>query len=223
MTVGHRSGPAGPTGRIRATGRRAGAVLGVAASVLLCACGGDPAEDRQPPAGSAKTPAPHDRPAGAGELPDVTGLPLTAAQETLDAAGFPGSASHDALGRDRAQLMDGNWVVCFQVPAPGPQRGAAEVDLGVVKSEEECPAEDRSAALPGAGATAPDLVGESVNVARAALDGASDVTARDVSGAGRMILVESNWQVCAQTPAPGLPLEGVAAVLDAVKFGEECP
>ncbi|WP_052848935.1 hypothetical protein [Streptomyces avicenniae] len=217
MTAGRPTAPPRPSGRATA------AVLAGAALLLLGGCGSEPGGEKPDRAGQEKPTEHADRQAGAGELPDLTGLSLPEARESAGAAGFEAVTSHDALGRDRMQLVDGNWVVCSQQPPAGPHAGGTEVALAVVKAEEECPEGDRSTAPPEAGDTAPDLTGESVNVARAALGRAASVDVRDVSGDGRMILVESNWQVCAQTPGPGAPLDGARARLDAVKFGEDCP
>jgi hypothetical protein len=38
-----------------------------------------------------------------------------------------------------------------------------------------------------------------------------------------MVLMESNWQVCTQTPAAGTALRGQPVEFTAVKFGESCP
>jgi hypothetical protein len=45
----------------------------------------------------------------------------------------------------------------------------------------------------------------------------------DATGEGRHQLIDSNWQVVAQTPAPGTPISEFEAVLDVVKYGEPSP
>jgi hypothetical protein len=45
----------------------------------------------------------------------------------------------------------------------------------------------------------------------------------DATGRDRMQLLDSNWQVVAQTPAPGTPIGELEAVLDVVEFGEPSP
>jgi hypothetical protein len=45
----------------------------------------------------------------------------------------------------------------------------------------------------------------------------------DATGQDRMQLIDSNWQVVAQTPSPGTPIGENDAVLDVVKFGEPSP
>ncbi|WP_228537188.1 calcium-binding protein [Nocardia sp. XZ_19_231] len=44
---------------------------------------------------------------------------LQEAQNTIQAAGVFFSRSTDASGRGRAQVMDRNWTVVAQEPAPG--------------------------------------------------------------------------------------------------------
>lgn len=53
-----------------------------------------------------------------GIVPDVRCMELQAAQDTLQDAGFLLLFSDDALG-DRRQILDRDWVVIGQDPAPG--------------------------------------------------------------------------------------------------------
>lgn len=53
-----------------------------------------------------------------GIVPDVRCMELQAAQDTLQDAGFVLLFSDDALG-DRRQILDRDWVVVGQEPAPG--------------------------------------------------------------------------------------------------------
>jgi hypothetical protein len=56
----------------------------------------------------------------AGVMPDVVGLDLQTAQDTIQAeTELFFSDSRDATGQDRMQLMDSNWVVVGQTPASG--------------------------------------------------------------------------------------------------------
>ncbi|MFD3462530.1 PASTA domain-containing protein [Nocardia fluminea] len=61
---------------------------------------------------------------------------LQEAQNTIQAAGVFFSRSTDASGRGRAQMMDRNWTVVAQEPAPGTPIGEGEAVLSVVKNEE---------------------------------------------------------------------------------------
>jgi hypothetical protein len=62
-----------------------------------------------------------------------------------------------------------------------------------------------------------------VKAARSALDSATSITVTDASGDSRMVLIESNWQVCSQTPKADAKLSGQPVEFTAVKFGESCP
>ncbi|HSA53998.1 MAG TPA: hypothetical protein VLH10_28290 [Yinghuangia sp.] len=147
------------------------------------------------------------------------------AQDNAQAAGYFNLTSTDALGRDRSQVLDRNWQVCSQDPAPGPVATDTKVTFGVVKIDETCPAVPvpAPAATASVGDVTPNVVGKSANVARDAFPSNASVTVRDVSGSDRAVLVTSNWQVCNQTPSAGTPYTGQPVTLDAVKFDESCP
>ncbi|MEU8033583.1 hypothetical protein AB0C13_34015, partial [Streptomyces sp. NPDC049099] len=55
------------------------------------------------------------------------------------------------------------------------------------------------------------------------LDSSTSITVNDATGDSRMVIIESNWQVCSQKPAAGTKLNGQPVTLDAVKYGESCP
>ncbi len=72
-------------------------------------------------------------------VPNVVGRDLQEAQDALQATGFYNLTSHDVTGQDRYQVLDRNWKVCNQKPAPGtlvPKD--TQIDLGSVKDEEAC-------------------------------------------------------------------------------------
>ncbi|MFM9448625.1 PASTA domain-containing protein [Streptomyces acidiscabies] len=206
-------------------------VLAVTGILALSAC--DPSASNSgsaktsPAASAPGTPAPTDTaktgntPAKAGTLPEMKGKGLQAAQDQAQAAGFSSLTSHDALGRGRMQAFDRNWKVCSQTPAAGEHPTDTKVDFAAVKLEESCPATDEGT-VRQAGATMPDFRGKSVKAARQALDSSTGITADDVSGESRMILLESNWKVCTQNPKPGARLDGQPVEFGAVKFGESC-
>ncbi|MFF3561317.1 hypothetical protein ACFYXS_14870 [Streptomyces sp. NPDC002574] len=205
----------------RPAARALAATLAVIAVTALAAC--DPADDgtSDRPSGG-RTTAPATAPATVAGLPDLHGMGLQAAQDRAQSLGFHRLDSHDSLGRGREQIWDRDWKVCFQSPAPGRRPTATTVDLGTVKLAEACPAND-AAAPPTAGATMPDLTGASLKVARQALPSATSITAEDATDQDRFILLESNWRVCSQSPAPGAALHGQPVSFKAVKFGEHCP
>lgn len=154
-------------------------------------------------------------------LPDMNGKGLQSAQDDAQAAGFYSLTSHDALGRGRMQALDRNWKVCSQTPKAGEHPTDTEVDFATVKLEEDCPAQDEGEPQ-AAGSTMPDFTGKSVKAARQALDSSTSLTVNDASGDDRMVLVESNWQVCTQEPAAGAALDGQPVTLTAVKYDEAC-
>ncbi|MEU1690530.1 hypothetical protein ABZ590_02830 [Streptomyces hirsutus] len=209
-------------------------------AALLCAVVGSvtacqPADDKHasdvnapataPPASSSSAPA-DDAKADETEkatVPDFVGMGLQSAQDKAQEVGFYGLTSHDALGRDRMQAFDRNWKVCSQNIKAGTSASTdTELDFGTVKLEESCPVKD-DAPPSAAGGKMPDFRGESVKAARGALDSSTSITVNDASADDRMVLMESNWQVCSQTPAAGTALDGQPVELTAVKFGESCP
>ncbi|MFB8236641.1 hypothetical protein ACFC58_08820 [Kitasatospora purpeofusca] len=159
-----------------------------------------------------------------GTLPAFVGMGLQSAQDAAQKAGFYLLTSHDALGRSRSQVIDRNWKVCTQTPAPGRRDTSTRIDMGAVKLEEQCPAQDQGAGGPTkAGATMPDFKGKAVSVVYDSLDKATSISPKDATAQNRIIIVQSNWQVCAQDPAPGTALSGQPVTVKAVKFGESCP
>jgi hypothetical protein len=162
------------------------------------------------------------RPSNAS-LPNLVGRGLQYAQDAAQAAGFFNLTSHDALGRGRHQILDRDWKVCFQNPAPGVIQTDSTVDFGVVKLDESCPRTDQVGAEPGpVGALMPNLIGKSAAVAERSLGSNASISFKDATGAGRGVLVASNWKICAQDPAPGKPYGGVPVTLTVVKFAESC-
>jgi beta-lactam-binding protein with PASTA domain len=197
-------------------------VAGIA--VLLAAvsaCG--PVSDSKSGSSPKSSPSSAKSTAASASVPDFVGMGLQSAQDKAQELGFYGLDSHDSLGRGRNQLWDRDWRVCFQSPAAGKRVGTdTRIDFGTVKLKETCPAKDASGAVK-AGGSMPDFRGRSVKAARAALDSSTSLTVDDASGKDRFIVVESNWQVCSQSPAAGTKLFGQPVTFKAVKFGESCP
>ncbi|MER7573629.1 hypothetical protein [Streptomyces sp. NPDC126514] len=71
-------------------------------------------------------------------LPDLVGQDLQAAQDEAQAAGFYLLDDQDASGQNRLQIMDRNWTVCSQEPAPGTHPTDTLVTLNAVKDDETC-------------------------------------------------------------------------------------
>lgn len=72
-------------------------------------------------------------------MPAVVCMDLQAAQNEIQRAGVFYSRSVDATGQGRLQLIDSNWLVVSQDPAPGVPFGEGDALLGVVKfGEGDC-------------------------------------------------------------------------------------
>ncbi len=193
------------------------AILAAAAGMLAVACGS---------AGLSPSPATPST-SVVKAVPDLVGKGLATAETDAQAAGFGNITTHDASGRGRIQILDRDWKVCSQTPSAGTSASTASpVGLGVVKLDETCPAADQGTASPSPvseGQPMPDLIGRSLNVAVAALPSSTSITARDVSGRGRLVIIQSNWRVCTQHPGPGVTFRGQPVSFGVVKFGESCP
>ncbi|MFJ9577059.1 hypothetical protein ACIRQF_11855 [Streptomyces sp. NPDC101191] len=177
----------------------------------------EPTESTSPHPPSSRKPGKQAR------LPDFAGKGLQFAQDEAQSLGFRTLTSHDAFGRGRAQVLDRNWKVCSQTPAPGSHPTDVRVDFGTVKLDETCPATDTGTPPDTEpGGALQDFAGTSVKVARGALPSNVSLTVKDALG-DRMVLLESHWKVCAQSPAAGTTLDGRPITLTAVKFEEKCP
>jgi uncharacterized membrane protein len=73
-----------------------------------------------------------------GDLPDFTGMDLQDAQDTAQAAGFYNLRDKDASGQGRFQVLDHDWKVCSQEPAPGSHGLEITVTMYAVKLTESC-------------------------------------------------------------------------------------
>jgi hypothetical protein len=80
---------------------------------------------------------------GSWTMPDLIGKDLQGAQDEIqsltdDEVFF--TDSHDVSGEDRSQILDRDWQVCTQDPAPGEKLTPdTNVDFGVVRVSEQCP------------------------------------------------------------------------------------
>lgn len=156
-------------------------------------------------------------------VPNLVGKGLQTAQDTSQAAGFYNLTSHDSLGRDRMQILDRDWQVCFQKPAAGTSVDVAtKLDFGAVKLTEQCPKTDEKPPAK-TGSTMPNFVGKGLAAARSSLPGSASITSTDASGDDRMIILESNWKICSQTPKAGAAYSGQPVTFTAVKTDETCP
>ncbi|MCX5345300.1 hypothetical protein [Streptomyces atratus] len=204
------------------------AALACLAVIALVGC--EPATTAQqpttpPPSAAASETAPpekDDKPVERKVVANFVGMGLQSAQDKAQTDGFYLLASHDSAGRDRMQAFDRNWKVCSQNYAPGKTIPVdTKLDFGAVKLEEDCPAKDQKKPEVEGGKM-PNLAGKSVKTARGTLDSGTSITVTDATG-DRMVLLESNWQVCTQSPSPGAALTGQPVEFTAVKYDETCP
>jgi ABC-type glycerol-3-phosphate transport system substrate-binding protein len=73
-----------------------------------------------------------------GTLPDFVGMDLQDAQDSAQAAGFYNLRDKDASGQGRFQILDHDWKVCSQEPAPGSHGLEITVTMYAVKKYESC-------------------------------------------------------------------------------------
>ncbi|MCX6468860.1 MAG: hypothetical protein NTW76_06055 [Corynebacteriales bacterium] len=91
-----------------------------------------------PPETATSTPTPQAQvpQAEGGVMPAVVCLDLQAAQDLIQENGVFFSRSEDATGQGRLQVIDRNWIVVAQDPAPGSPVSEAQAVLSVVKDSE---------------------------------------------------------------------------------------
>jgi hypothetical protein len=77
-------------------------------------------------------------------MPDLTGKDLQTAQDAIQSLTNDGvffTTSHDATGQGRHQILDRDWQVCSEDPAPRSKiTPDTKIDFGVVRVDtEQCP------------------------------------------------------------------------------------
>lgn len=73
-------------------------------------------------------------------MPNLVGMDLQDAIQSLTRGEVWFSSSTDLTGKGRAQISDRNWQVRSSTPAPGATfTVSTEIDFGVVRVSEECP------------------------------------------------------------------------------------
>lgn len=87
----------------------------------------------EPPTTTATVPETMVPPVPAAQMPNVVCMNLQDAQDYIQTFGVFYSRSVDATGQDRSQLIDSNWLVIDQLPAPGEPFGEGDALLFVVK------------------------------------------------------------------------------------------
>jgi hypothetical protein len=203
------------------TGLVVGTVILATFSVTSCQPIGTPGTSS-----SAATPATSGSPTvvQTKQLPDERGKGLKDAVDAVQAAGFTRYSAHDASGRMRVPVLYTDWKVCLQTPPPGTHPISTRVEIGVVKQAESCPATDQGQVTATAGAVMPDLRGRSVRYTHDVLGLTARISYKTLTGATAYVLADSEWQACAQTPAPGQPYNRVPVTLVVAKYSDGgCP
>lgn len=163
-------------------------------------------------------------------VPDVDGMSLPDAIETLDDAGL----SHEATdaNEDRTIMVRSNWHVIDQDPAAGEEVASeTTVALGVINERDDNYQADEDAGAEEAEPVAeprqiPDVTGMGLHQASPELRAAgfTALPADADTAQGRSVWRYSNWFVVAQCPAPGAMLTPGEEVLTMVlKFDELTP
>ncbi|WP_055472930.1 hypothetical protein, partial [Streptomyces pathocidini] len=157
-----------------------------------------------------------------GTLPNLVGRTASSARHAALAEGFTEPHTYDALGLGRNQIMRRNWKVCTQDPLPGEAERTAEITLGVVRVEEQCPGATPETRVP-ASRLMPDLKGKPLSAVYQKVGYRSSIHATDVSGQNRIVLFMKGWRVCSHRPAPGEVYAGRPVEVDVVQPPETCP
>ena len=171
-------------------------------------------------------------------MPAVETMRLDVAQSDLKAAGLDEGDIEVVGGGAFGVVDESNWDVCEQDPAPG-QAISGTVRLIVDRSceasgeaeveAEEPPAEEEATPTeepPAETFKMPDLVGENLQTAQDKLQSLGSYVLRqdDATGMERFQVLDSNWKVCSQKPAPRKKVSvDKLVVLTAVKLNEDCP
>lgn len=90
-----------------------------------------------PATSTASKPAAPVAPAKTPAMPNVVCMNLQDAQDKIQKVGVFYSKSVDATGKGRHQMLDRDWIVVSQVPAPGAGFGEGDATLSVVKTSED--------------------------------------------------------------------------------------
>jgi len=117
-------------------------------------------------------------------------------------------------------------TVTVEAPAPSAAPSAETGTEAVVASPSPAPTAAADAPAQVEVFTMPAVVGMNLQLAQDTLQALDSylMDQQDASGLGRVQINDSNWQVCAQDPAPGAVVEIATLVtLAAVKLDETCP
>lgn len=187
------------------------ALAGLMIAAALSACGGGKAEPVSAPVGSSTQ---------------------TTTDPVAEAAAAATKAAEEAAAAIKAKVEAAAAIEAVAATKAAAQAAAAEA-AKVAKSKAASEAKAAAAAKKAAAAASasevfrmPSLVGENLQLAQDKLQalGSYLLDQEDAAGLGRMQVLDSNWQVCEQNPAPGktVPVETIV-LLASVKLAERCP
>lgn len=151
-------------------------------------------------------------------MPDVVGMHLDTARTTIEQAGFLEDIVVDGGGA-LGVVIESNWTICTQSPEPGSALEDAVVSVSVDRECGDASPEATASAATLDPATAPDVVGMTLDVAEEALAGYVFDT-YDTSGEDRSVWVASNWTVIAQRVEGDTVILDVENLVDSVESGE---
>ena len=190
--------------------------MALAATLLLAGC--DATVSGPPPRASAVSTSEVSTSTAVTTAPDVVGMRLPEARQTLQDKGYEVAEAIPTGDADREIFEPANWVVEIQWPKPGTEVQPGErFTLTVAK-----PTDDTTAAEPTKGVV-PKVVCLDLQAAQEALRAAGFfyLTSSDATGQGRQQVIDRNWVVVAQSAAPGSSPDQTTKIdLSTVKLGE---
>lgn len=168
------------------------------------------------PVASATTTSPI--PDGYVTIPAVINERLSQAKAQLTLLGLTNVTTQDATGQNRIVLDDNNWVVDSQSPEVGAVVDPhTQIVLRVRKPT------DSHSPQPTAFGVVPNVVCANLQDAQDALrhSGFFVLTSKDGTGRGRLVILDRDWVVTAQSVAAGSkPSVTTHIELTVVKYGE---
>ncbi len=147
-------------------------ILGGIAAALGAGSSTESTRDAAPAASTTSSPEPSESATPTVfTMPDLVGDNLQDAQDELQSLGSLLMDQQDASGQGRAQVIDSNWTVCTQDPAPGVDTPITTiVTLSVVKDDEVCPGDAAAAPAVSVAPAAPELTVAQEQAVRSAED-----------------------------------------------------
>src|SRR4051794_31817370 len=185
-------------------------LIGVAVGFFVVTAFGDtappppPPTDPRPSRPTDRTPPPSLDPlspsVGSYQVTDVVGQRLPAAEQKLTTAGFLSRQERDATEQGRTVLEKDNWMVLAQDPPAGSISAPTTVVVLALRK----PTDDHVPVVIGAGVM-PDVICAELQTAQDVIRASKlyAIISRDATNQGRIVLLDRNWVVVAQSIRPG--------------------